>query len=164
MSRAEARAIWLTHVVDPDRIPPPQLAEVRKALIKTTHPDMGGNPEDAKLINAAYDVLKASPSDVALWQRAQEQREQERKRWQQYRRDYDDQRERERRHQEWVAKRAAQRQAEAQAEAQGRAEEIEAQPAAEAQCQRRRSLARRCYEIVVRIMASPRTCREDINS
>src|SRR5215469_7241329 len=139
MSRAEARAIWLTHVVDPDRVPPPQLAEVRKALIKRTHPDVGGNPDDAKLINAAYDVLKASPSDVVSWQREREQRERERKRWQQYKRDYNDQRERERRYQEWVDKRTAQRQAEAQAEAQRRAEETDAQSQAEAHCRHRPS-------------------------
>ena len=66
----------------------------RNALIKRTHPDVGGNLEETKLINAAYDVLRASSLDDASWQR-----------WEQA------QRERERRYQE-AAKRVAQHRAE----------------------------------------------------
>ena len=114
MSRAEARAIWLKHAVDPDRIPPSQLVMTRNALIKRTHPDVGGNLEETKLINAAYDVLRASSLDDASWQRweqAQRERELKRRQWEQYQRDYNEQRERERRYQE-AAKRVAQHRAE----------------------------------------------------
>lgn len=170
MSRAEARAIWLKHVVDPDTVPPPQLARARNSLIKKMHPDVGGDVEDAKLINAAYDVLKASPLDEAARQRQeQEQRERDEKRqqWEQHQRDYNEQRERERRYQEWMEKRAARRRADALAEAQHQAQESAAQPEAEKpkpQCQadvqrqRRWRIAKRCYALVIR---SWRRCDSD---
>lgn len=144
MSRAEARAIWLKHVFDPDGVPPPQLARARNALIKKMHPDAGGNPEDAKLINAAYDVLRASSLDEAARQR--QEWEQKRRQWELHQHAYNDQRERERRYQAWVEKRAAERQAEAPA-----AEEAAVQHQAEVQPRHRWSIARLCHGFVARI-------------
>ena len=54
MSRAEAEAIWRKHGANPDG----DLKDTWKKLLRKAHPDAGGNLEDAKLINAAYDVLK----------------------------------------------------------------------------------------------------------
>ena len=54
MSRAEAEAIWRKHGADPSA----DLKSTWKKLLRTSHPDVGGNLDDAKLINAAYDVLK----------------------------------------------------------------------------------------------------------
>ena len=150
MSRAEARAIWLRHVVDPDRVAPPQLAKARKALIKKAHPDLGGNLEDAKLINAAYDVLRASSLDDASRQRREH--ELKRQQWEQYQRDYHEQRERERRYQEWVDKRAAQRLTEAQAEeaaeARRQPEATATQSRSEAQPRHRWSIAKLCCQFL----------------
>ena len=54
MSRAEAEAVWRKHGADPNA----DLKSTWKNLLRKSHPDAGGNLEDAKLINAAYDVLK----------------------------------------------------------------------------------------------------------
>jgi hypothetical protein len=58
MSYAEAKAVWLKHGIDPEKISKEDLGKTRNRLMKLAHPDAGGNVEDAKLINAAYDVLK----------------------------------------------------------------------------------------------------------
>jgi hypothetical protein len=54
MSRSEAESIWRKHGADPTA----DLKPAWKNLLRKAHPDAGGNLEDAKLINAAYDVLK----------------------------------------------------------------------------------------------------------
>lgn len=69
MSRAEARAVWLKHGGNPDTAPA-DLAKERNKLIKKAHPDVGGDLEDAKAINTAYDVLKkpVSTTDDTGWE------------------------------------------------------------------------------------------------
>ena len=64
MSRAEAQAIWRKHGADPDAT---DLKATWKNLLRHSHPDAGGNLEDAKLINTAYDVLKKPATSSSGW-------------------------------------------------------------------------------------------------
>ena len=64
MSYAEAQAVWRKHGGDPAG----DLKATWKNLLRRSHPDAGGNLEDAKLINAAYDVLKKpQPAASSGW-------------------------------------------------------------------------------------------------
>lgn len=57
MSWDEAASIYRGLGVDPE-LPLPDLKAATRELWKRNHPDVGGNPETMKKINAAFDVLK----------------------------------------------------------------------------------------------------------
>ena len=48
-------------VTDPLKYTPEQLKKLYIALVKKNHPDVGGNVESMKDINAAYDILSKEP-------------------------------------------------------------------------------------------------------
>lgn len=63
MSPAEAHRVFSHFGIDSRGKSKEELKVHYTKLIRKHHPDLGGNPEHAKLINAAWDTLKSNPRE-----------------------------------------------------------------------------------------------------